>query len=90
MPNTSKTRSTKTKKNPVRPLDVFNDAPTPRYLKVIIWTAVILFVFNLVTGIISYGVMTVWCLRPPVVATKFAADYHYYVPGQQGTASTAS
>lgn len=55
-----------------------------RIKAIAIWTAVILFVFNLATGIISYGVMTVWCFRPPVVATKFAASYHYFRPGQTG------
>lgn len=43
MPNTSKNPLTKKKKQSARRLDVFNDPPIPVYLKIIIVTAVILF-----------------------------------------------
>jgi hypothetical protein len=29
----------------------------------------------------QYIAMTAWCGRLPVIANSFAADYHYYLPG---------
>ncbi|MFI0800880.1 hypothetical protein SAMN04489729_5522 [Amycolatopsis lurida] len=42
MPSVSKKRSSRTKKSANRPLGVFNDAPTPVYLKVIIAVVLVL------------------------------------------------
>lgn len=52
----------------------------PFYVMVI----VLLLIVNLFTGYVTYGVMTIWCMKLPVTATDFASSYTYYKPGQVG------
>lgn len=50
----------------------------------IFWIAIALIALNLLTGIFSYGFMMARCGHPPITASTFASDYHYYTPGQVG------
>lgn len=55
-----------------------------RIIRIIAVSVIVLFLFNLATGVVSYGAVATWCLRPPVVGSKFAASWHYFRPGQPG------
>lgn len=51
---------------------------------IVIWSAVVLTILNLLTGYITYGVVAIACMRLPVTATNFASAKSYFVPGQSG------
>jgi hypothetical protein len=55
-----------------------------RLIRGAIGAAIFLFIVNLLTGWISYAAMTVWCLRPPITASRFAASDTYFKPGHPG------
>ena len=52
------------------------------WLKVSVWAIVILLSLNVFTGIVSYTLTFAWCMHPPITASKFAASYTYFRPGQ--------
>lgn len=52
--------------------------------RVTVWLIIILLTFNIFTGVLTYGAMTIRCMRLPVTASSFASGYHYFKPGQSG------
>ena len=45
---------------------------------------ILLGVFDLSTGVVSYYINYARCLHQPVTASKFMAGYSYHLPGQSG------
>jgi len=51
-----------------------------KHTKAIVISSIII-VIAFMTNYPQYAIMTVWCGRQPVMATRFAASYHYFEPG---------
>lgn len=51
---------------------------------IILVTVIVLYVINLLTGIVSYSAMTIICMKPPVTVTRFAGGNEPKIPGDEG------